>query len=331
MRWFTLTMLPSHDYGATYSIRAEVQYNGTWLGYYGQSCSVSSPAVVAPQGGAQVGEQCGSTLPTITTIIMTNSISNATGYRFRITNMTDPSAPGQVQILDRSIRWFTMAMLQNFNYGTTYQVEVAVKTTGAYSAFGNPCMVTTPAVPTLTSCGESIATDGTLVSTTSLNKVTSYRFEVTNLSTNAVIVFNRPVQYFKFNSIGGYTPGANYSVRVAVMVSLYYSPFGPACTITAPGAARTNDVKEQPVLATIFKAIGYPNPYVDTFAIDVTTSSTDIVQVKIYDMIGKLLEVRSVPADAIETQTFGDRYPSGVYNVIVTQGEVTKTLRIIKR
>ena len=27
----------------------------------------------------------------------------------------------------------------------------------------------------------------------------------------------------------------------------------------------------------------------------------------------------------------GDRYPSGVYNVIVTQGENTKTLRVIKR
>ncbi|RAR69279.1 hypothetical protein CLV55_101565, partial [Flavobacterium aciduliphilum] len=27
----------------------------------------------------------------------------------------------------------------------------------------------------------------------------------------------------------------------------------------------------------------------------------------------------------------GERYPSGVYNVIVTQGENTKTLRVIKR
>jgi hypothetical protein len=27
----------------------------------------------------------------------------------------------------------------------------------------------------------------------------------------------------------------------------------------------------------------------------------------------------------------GDRYPSGVYNVIVTQGSEVKTLRVVKR
>jgi hypothetical protein len=331
-RWFTLTMLSSYDYGATYSIRVEVQYNGTWLGYYGTACLVSSPAVIAPEGGAQVtGEQCGSTLPTITTIVMTNSIPNATGYRFRITNMNHPLAPSQVQVLDRSIRWFNFTMLPKYNYGTTYQVEVAVKTTSGYSAFGNPCMISTPAVPTLTNCGATVSSDGALVSTTSLNKVTMYKFELTNLSTNAVTTIERPLQYFKFNSIGGYTSGANYSVRVAVMVTGYYSPFGPACTITAPGAARFEEVKEEPAQLTAFKAVAYPNPYVNTFGLDVTTSSDEGMQVKIYDMIGKLLEVRNVPADAIKNQTFGDRYPSGVYNVILTQGDITKTLRVIKR
>jgi hypothetical protein len=29
--------------------------------------------------------------------------------------------------------------------------------------------------------------------------------------------------------------------------------------------------------------------------------------------------------------TIGDRYPSGVYNVTVTQGEETRTVRVVKR
>jgi len=53
--------------------------------------------------------------------------------------------------------------------------------------------------------------------------------------------------------------------------------------------------------------------------------------VKVYDMIGKLVEEREIPAEQIETQQFGGRYPSGVYNIIVSQGEHLKTLRVIKR
>jgi hypothetical protein len=48
-------------------------------------------------------------------------------------------------------------------------------------------------------------------------------------------------------------------------------------------------------------------------------------------MMGKLLEVREVTVTDIETQKLGDRYPSGVYNINVTQGDTVKTLRVIKR
>ena len=48
-------------------------------------------------------------------------------------------------------------------------------------------------------------------------------------------------------------------------------------------------------------------------------------------MTGRLLEVREVKAQDVTNYQFGDRYPSGVYNVIVTQGENAKTLRMIKR
>jgi hypothetical protein len=48
-------------------------------------------------------------------------------------------------------------------------------------------------------------------------------------------------------------------------------------------------------------------------------------------MTGRLIERRDVrPSDMVEQQ-IGDRYPSGVYNVVVTQGEEVKTVRVIKR
>jgi hypothetical protein len=48
-------------------------------------------------------------------------------------------------------------------------------------------------------------------------------------------------------------------------------------------------------------------------------------------MLGKLIEADEFDYTALETKEFGRNYPAGVYNVIVTQGENMKTLRMIKR
>ena len=75
----------------------------------------------------------------------------------------------------------------------------------------------------------------------------------------------------------------------------------------------------------------YPNPYTETFNLSLSTSSEDKVSIVVYDMTGRLIERRDVrPSDMVEQQ-IGDRYPSGVYNVVVTQRENVKTLRVIKR
>ncbi|MBY0486465.1 MAG: T9SS type A sorting domain-containing protein, partial [Flavobacteriaceae bacterium] len=63
----------------------------------------------------------------------------------------------------------------------------------------------------------------------------------------------------------------------------------------------------------------------------ITTNSSEDLKVSVYDMLGKLVEDRKVSASDVQTLEVGNNYPSGVYNVIVSQGEHTKTLRVIKR
>jgi len=325
--YFTPTMLASYNYERTYSVRVEIQRNGVWLGYYGPSCLVSTPTVLNPGGPATVNPaQCGSVIPTIATLIATTSLPNVTGYRFRVTNITDVTAPNQVQVIDRgAYNWFALTMLTNFNYGTTYLVEISIKTNGVYSAFGSPCSITSPAVPMLVNCGTTIATPGALVSVPDKNRVTAYRFEITNLETSQVITLDRTQNWFTFNHVPGYTPGGLYGVRVAVMTAGHYSPFGEGCEITAPGAARDNG-KE-----LAFEATAYPNPFAEGFGIRVITASEENLSVRVYDMTGKLLESRTATILEMQTLQIGDRYPAGVYNVILSQGENTETLRVIKR
>jgi hypothetical protein len=99
---------------------------------------------------------------------------------------------------------------------------------------------------------------------------------------------------------------------------------------TCPTTAR-EEVVLQEVTKTPFSVKAYPNPYTETFNLSLTTSSEDKVSVVVYDMTGRLIERREVrPSDMVEQQ-IGDRYPSGVYNVVVNQGEEVKTVRVIKR
>ena len=99
-------------------------------------------------------------------------------------------------------------------------------------------------------------------------------------------------------------------------------------TRTACPTAREEIVE---VTKTPFSVKAYPNPYTETFNLSLSTSSEDKVSIVVYDMTGRLIERREVrPSDMVEQQ-IGDRQPSGVYNVVVTQGEEVKTLRVIKR
>lgn len=330
---FQLTALDSYEYATTYSISVMLRRNGSWLNYYGPSCEVSTPAILDAGGAAAITPaQCGATLPTISTLIATTSLPGVTGYRFRVTNLTDATAPNQVQTIDRSVHWFALTMLDSFTYGTSYSVEVAVKTNGDFSGFGAPCTVTTPAVPAIVNPGVA-SNDASLFYTTSLNRVTMYRFELTNLdSESTTTVIDRQSHYFSFKQMSDFMPGAQYSVRVAVMTSGTWSLYGGAQTITAPASARGSvkgDIESEPAIT--FRAVAYPNPYSEGFSLDMDVAGDDNVRVKTYDMTGKLLEEREYAVDQIEMQQFGENYPSGVYNVIVTQGSSVKTMRVIKR
>ncbi|HMI07592.1 MAG TPA: YDG domain-containing protein, partial [Flavobacterium sp.] len=78
---FTMMEFPSYAYATTYTIDIQLQRNGVWLGYYGPTCQISTPAVLAEGGAASVSpSQCGIVLPKINTLIATTSLAGVTGY-----------------------------------------------------------------------------------------------------------------------------------------------------------------------------------------------------------------------------------------------------------
>jgi hypothetical protein len=88
-------------------------------------------------------------------------------------------------------------------------------------------------------------------------------------------------------------------------------------------------VKSELIKGITIKA--YPNPFTESFNIAVITASYENVEVSVFDMTGKQLERKEVNPIEVSELQMGDRYPSGVYNIVVTQGNEVKTLRVIKR
>ena len=84
------------------------------------------------------------------------------------------------------------------------------------------------------------------------------------------------------------------------------------------------------VITEEFNVIAYPNPSLDVFTLEVQSSGKGkaTTEVQVYDMTGRLIEQRQVESNSVEV---GNNYPTGVYNVIVSQGENTKSLRVIKK
>jgi hypothetical protein len=124
--------------------------------------------------------------------------------------------------------------------------------------------------------------------------------------------------------ISGASVGANF-FRAKFINSCGVEVFSPALTIyykDCTPAAKT----EAP-----FGVVVYPNPSSDNFNLNLTTSSEEKVGILIYDVTGKQIDKQEVNPSEISELQIGREYPSGVYNMIVTQGENIKTMRIIKR
>ena len=75
-----------------------------------------------------------------------------------------------------------------------------------------------------------------------------------------------------------------------------------------------------------FKAKVYPNP--SSTAFEVTTSTEKAFSVKVYDLLGKLIEEQH---SEDTTMKIGESYPSGTYTIIVSQDKNLKSLQVIKR
>lgn len=275
-----------------------------------------------------IGPSCGSTISNLAVTIRAPYVVGASSYIFRVTNLNTNA----VFVVNRPVNSFALTNYPGITLATPYQVEVS--TNGGVN-YGTPCTLYTP-TPLATigaQCGTTLTSFGQWVYATYQPSVIAYRFRITNSVTNSVQVYDalNGLNRFSFNQLPASfrLDGTVYSVEVSLRNSDgTYLPYGTPCNITTPGTAIQNKVI---AVTNDFEAVAYPNPFEASFMFDIKAVTQSEIEIRIYDMLGQQIEIRNVKASNTNDIQFGDSYPSGVYNVVISQGENTKTIRMIKR
>ena len=331
-------------FGTAYSIRVAVRINQEWQDY-GTPCSIFTPTIPT----TTVSTLCGQTLPSIQSTIFATPVTSALGYEFEVSRIEGGIAV-ETTTIERLVNNFKITSLSGIDYvySSEYQVRVRVNAevngVETWSDYGTVCSVFTPVAPeaAIEGCGSEVGITPAALSTpifaTPIAGATLYRFTLSD-GNGYSQVYTTPSRFFRlsnFNALSPLTPGGNYSVTVEAEIYGYFYA-GKDCNILVPGGMIIRPVDVVKEVETIkdvpteFNAIAYPNPFATSFAIDVRTSNTEAVSLTVYDMAGRLLEVKEFNASEVANYQFGDRYPSGVYNMIVTQGEETRTVRVVKQ
>ncbi|HSD08332.1 SdiA-regulated domain-containing protein [Flavobacterium sp.] len=137
------------------------------------------------------------------------------------------------------------------------------------------------------------------------------------------------------NSAGINTTTTTLSQLSAVGINGAFVAANSSTEIGSPGSftlPKTTLSVNMPTESTnVFKAIAYPVPTSSTFQLDLSTTSNDLVGITVYDMNGKLVEDLKLDSNELKNHKIGNNYSTGIYTIVLKQGESIKTLRVIKK
>jgi hypothetical protein len=284
-------------------------------------------------------------------IIRATVVPAAVNYEYEV-SLIEGGIPVATTTLVRPGASFNLLQLSGLpiKFGAEYQVRMKVEVPTNLglqwsSEYGAPCSVFSPLAPEaqIEGCGDEAgifpASLNTVIYATPVAGATLYRFTLSNGSgyNQTFTTSTRTFRLSNFNALAALTSGTSYSVTVETQIyGFFYA--GKDCNITTPGAPPVMTREEievktptEEVAVAPFKVVAYPNPFADSFVLDIQTSNVAPISVAIYDMAGRLLETKDIQADDLSTQRIGERYPAGVYNTIVTQGNETRVIRVMKR
>ncbi len=257
-------------YGFTYRIRVS-WFNGSVWSAYGPYCQVTTPTVPLVVGPSF----CGTTVSSLGVNVLA-STNQMCGHRWEVRDLSN-NLIGVYDALSASVAfpgrsaynfrfsWMPVGTIQN---ATTYSLRVAYydATTGAWSAYGPSCNVTTPvsASTQLTTAwcnNSSIPSPATTITCNTVTGATQYQFTISAAGYGTVGVLTKSSNSFRLDELSSPHPitGLNYDVVVRTRntpTGLFSDPGSscfvrlaiPTTTISSADCGRTINYLQQDTL-----------------------------------------------------------------------------------
>jgi Secretion system C-terminal sorting domain len=310
---------------------------------------------------------CGTTLTLMSLPVNTTSNLLATQYYWEVRNtVTNETTTFYTPSNSFWFRDLTTVSSTFFAYGTLYEVHVATIIGGATATLSTQaCWVTTPLLgiynnygisgggtftgtqkPTITADVKGVTATlqnfcwiitRTLAGVTSTRTIYTLRsffsfsgLALSNSSPNGGALLPQSPQ----DLVGFIVPNAQYSVtvqKINVLSPLNLGNPSPATIYNTSSTFVTTKSDNSIHPDFDFDATVAPNPFSNNFTVNIQSPSAEDITIKVYDMIGKLVDEQTIESINISDYQVGKGYATGVYNVIISQGENRKVLRVVKR
>ena len=339
-RTFKLSQVSGITGGTIYNVSVRTFTNGIWSSF-GPSCTITSSNALTKI----IASQCGVIITNVSTDLYADNVSGATQYRFRITN------GGNIQTILKASRTFKLSQLPTVFYSAANIIDVDAFVNGAWIGYGATCSITTPSIPTsniiASQCGITVASINTEIYADAVFGATQYRFRI-----NGGFVATKSSRLFRLSEIPGLTINTIYSIDVAVFIDGAWQIYGPTCNVTSPAImsiSLNNEISEiqeemnsidfQNTENTIieeinvvkkFDAVAFPNPFLSEFSMQFFSDSNEEILIEIKEVTGKILENFSIKTEELKSILLGEKYQTGIYYLIIKQGNNCKQLKIIK-
>lgn len=328
------------QYNTSYSI--SVQYgmlnNGLeLLSAYGSECIIYTPQI--PLIGIST-PTCRTTVTYIGATLSANSAMYAINYQFRIRQLDDNLvSPTFHYTTPSNSRFSSLSSFQDLslNYETQYAVAVRYKLMvndqEFWTEYGPECEIQTPEFPTTQitplECGTTVTNLNQSYFIVPYAGTQMYKIHLEEqIDTGAIVLdeIERLLPNFTLNMFSGTQLNKEYTISVALKLKGVYGPFGKSCDLNAMIARQT-----QQFSTADFDVKITPNPFQYQSNITLHSFSGAAVDIKVYDVLGRQIEAMTINANKISSLKIGQQYPSGIYNVIITQDNNVKAVRIVKR
>lgn len=285
---------------------------------------------------------CGSQLTNINNSVYAYNLTGTTNYHFQVSNDSAFSSIfGEFSGANPTYPYVFNLNLPGITFNTTYWVRVATYQLNGIWQYGPICQIKTPTNPPTSylssnSCNTTVSSYWSTIYAQQIYAVgftgIQYTFNATvggNTYSYTTPLENPVNSRCNLHSFVGMPliPNTVYSFKVDVLWNEVWQIGTTICTITSPNALpRFTDAT-----FSIFEANAYPNPFANNFKVELNTSSEENISLKAYDMLGRMVEAREANITDFDSQEIGNEFTSGVYNIIITQGENVKSLRVVKR